>query len=132
MDFSCADSNRIIEELLNSVPDDMPSLEDTSVTAPLGLDSMMRMYDAYTAPTKTSIPASRRQGKRPIRVNRSRFREWLSTGLNIRWNKCLQLFDETSDGVKAYFEDGTSAEGDVLIGADGINSAGLYLADFVL
>lgn len=35
--------------------------------------------------------------------------------------RCL-AFDQSLEGVKAYFEDGGEAEGDVLVGADGIHS----------
>jgi hypothetical protein len=109
----------------------MPPLKETSVTAPLGLETVMAIYDAYSA-TKLRIPESRHISGHSIRVNRARFREWLSTGLNIQWNKRLQSFDESSESVRAYFDDGTSAEGDLLIGADGIDSDGVYLVDVVL
>lgn len=43
-------------------------------------------------------------------------------GIAIHYGKHLAALDEDANGVTARFEDGTQAEGDVLIGADGIRS----------
>lgn len=48
----------------------------------------------------------------------------LSQHLDIQWNKRLSRYEETSTGVTAFFEDGTSATGDMLVGADGLHSRG--------
>jgi 2-polyprenyl-6-methoxyphenol hydroxylase-like FAD-dependent oxidoreductase len=42
--------------------------------------------------------------------------------LNIQEGKQLVRVEEISDGIRAHFQDGTSAEGTILIGADGNNS----------
>jgi hypothetical protein len=59
-----------------------------------------------------------------IRAERLRLRNWLGTNLPIQWGKRLTRIEQTDLGVTAHFEDGSSTEGDILIGADGINSAG--------
>jgi len=41
----------------------------------------------------------------------------------IHYNKKFQSFEETSDGITVFFEDGSSCQGKVLIGADGAQSA---------
>jgi 2-polyprenyl-6-methoxyphenol hydroxylase-like FAD-dependent oxidoreductase len=59
-------------------------------------------------------------------VNRLTLREILLAGLEdcVRFGKTFTRFEETGDGrVRALFADGSSAEGDLLIGADGTNSA---------
>lgn len=57
-------------------------------------------------------------------VNRLTLREILLTGLDVRFDKTFQRFDQCADGrVRAYFADGTTATGDLLVGADGTNSA---------
>jgi 2-polyprenyl-6-methoxyphenol hydroxylase-like FAD-dependent oxidoreductase len=48
--------------------------------------------------------------------------EAMSRGVKIEYGKRLAGFEVVSDGVVARFEDGTQAEGDLLIGADGIHS----------
>lgn len=55
-------------------------------------------------------------------VNRWHLHKSLSNGMNINYNKNFIKYEENENGVIAYFEDGTSAEGDILIGADGSNS----------
>lgn len=56
-------------------------------------------------------------------VNRLTLREILLTGLDVRFDKTFQRFDQCADDrVRAYFADGTTATGDLLVGADGTNS----------
>jgi 2-polyprenyl-6-methoxyphenol hydroxylase-like FAD-dependent oxidoreductase len=58
-------------------------------------------------------------------VSRITLRQVLLDGLddNVHFDKRFVRYEETSDGrVIAYFEDGTSAVGDLLVGADGGNS----------
>lgn len=41
---------------------------------------------------------------------------------SVHFSKCLSTLAETADGVRLSFTDGTTAEADIVIGADGINS----------
>lgn len=41
---------------------------------------------------------------------------------SVHFSKCLSTLEETASGVRLSFTDGTSAEADIVIGADGINS----------
>lgn len=58
-------------------------------------------------------------------VDREVFRDILLGGLGerVRFGKRLADFAADDDGVRAFFADGTHAAGDVLVGADGGNSA---------
>lgn len=60
-----------------------------------------------------------------LRVNRAEFRGWLSEHIHIHWNKKFSHYEESDYGVTAYFQDGTSAAGSILVGADGIKSPGM-------
>lgn len=60
-----------------------------------------------------------------IRSERRRLRDWLATNLDIQWGKRVKRIEHDDDGVAVFFEDGTSAIGDILIGADGIKSVGM-------
>lgn len=55
--------------------------------------------------------------------------EALRRGVSIRWGKRLSSVDLTDEGVIAHFDDGSSADGDLLIGADGIHSKTRRLID---
>ncbi|WP_349971000.1 FAD-dependent monooxygenase [Pseudomonas caspiana] len=41
---------------------------------------------------------------------------------SVHFSKCLSTLEETTSGVRLSFTDGTTAEADIVIGADGINS----------
>ncbi len=49
-------------------------------------------------------------------------------GVQVEFGKRLVSITQTATKVTAHFEDGTSAEGDLLIGADGIHSTTRHLA----
>ncbi|RIB01775.1 hypothetical protein C2G38_2126805 [Gigaspora rosea] len=53
---------------------------------------------------------------------RNVLRDVLSEGVDIQWGKKCVGYEESDDGVWALFADGTREFGDLLIGADGINS----------
>lgn len=59
-----------------------------------------------------------------MRLNRLLFRQWLSTKIPIQWGKRLRRVEDEGKQVTVHFEDGTSASGDILVGADGLNSVG--------
>ena len=58
-------------------------------------------------------------------ANRLTLREILLSGLeqSVHFGKTLTGYEQLSDRVRVRFADGTSAEGDLLVGADGTNSA---------
>ncbi len=59
-----------------------------------------------------------------VRAERHRLRNWLATNIPIQWGKRVKRIEHDDEGASVYFEDGTSAKGDILVGADGINSIG--------
>jgi 2-polyprenyl-6-methoxyphenol hydroxylase-like FAD-dependent oxidoreductase len=58
-------------------------------------------------------------------VNRQTMREVLAAGLDSRlvFGSELVRYDAGQDGVRLHFADGRQAEADLLVGADGVNSA---------
>lgn len=62
-------------------------------------------------------------------VNRRTFREILAARLDIRYDMSCTSFEQHNDKVSIAFEDGSRAEADVLVGADGVASRirGQYL-----
>jgi FAD-dependent urate hydroxylase len=55
--------------------------------------------------------------------------EAVSCGASVEYGKRLVGAENTPDGVAVRFEDGTDAEGDLLIGADGIHSSTRRIID---
>ncbi|WP_214320601.1 FAD-dependent oxidoreductase [Nonomuraea sediminis] len=59
-----------------------------------------------------------------VSVDRVILREILGTGIDVRFGRRLTHYEERAGGrVTAHFHDGTTATGDVLVAADGVNSA---------
>lgn len=59
-----------------------------------------------------------------IRANRSKFRSYLSTGIDIKWGKKFVRYEVENGELRAFFEDGSMVAGDILVGADGVSSIG--------
>jgi 2-polyprenyl-6-methoxyphenol hydroxylase-like FAD-dependent oxidoreductase len=75
---------------------------------------------------KFSRPIPPLPGDRFFGVNRLTLREILLAGLEevVRFGKSFERFEQCGDGrVRAWFADGTSATGELLVGADGTGSA---------
>ncbi|CAG8702225.1 10275_t:CDS:2, partial [Racocetra fulgida] len=62
---------------------------------------------------------------------RNRLRDVLLEGVDIQWDKKCVGYEESDDGVWALFDDGTKEFGDLLIGADGINSPKVALPKYM-
>ena len=75
----------------------------------------------------TGDPAADRYapGTLSTSVNRLTLREVLAAGLQdtVVFGRAVTGFDADGDGVRVHFADGREAEADVLVGADGVNSA---------
>ncbi|MDI5963759.1 FAD-dependent oxidoreductase [Streptantibioticus silvisoli] len=58
-------------------------------------------------------------------VDRATLRQILLAGLDdaVHFGRTLERYESTAEGVTAFFADGSTAHGDVLVGADGIRSA---------
>lgn len=106
--------------MVASFPSDMPDFRAaTSHLAPLDIPCQMTMYYSGTE-GRMGITDS---AESPfVRSERRRLRDWLLTNIPVQWNKHAKHFNHSDSGVSIQFEDGTTAQGDFLIGADGINS----------
>ncbi|KAF0320981.1 hypothetical protein GQ607_011739 [Colletotrichum asianum] len=119
--ISLHSSNRMLEELRASVPDDMAPLETTSHLIPFDLPAQSVIYPSNDPDIR--FGATSKGPNDFLRCNRERLRQWLSTNVTVNFNKRLSSIEETSDGVAAQFQDGSSATGDIVVGADGVHSA---------
>ncbi|KAL9033109.1 MAG: hypothetical protein Q9180_006128 [Flavoplaca navasiana] len=98
----------------------MPDLgASTNHLAPLKVPAQLSMY----MPGREDRWGFQDSPKFPfIRAERRRLRNWLMTNIPVQWGRRVERIEHDNDGVTIYFEDGGSAKGDILVGADGINS----------
>ncbi|KAL8644490.1 MAG: hypothetical protein Q9210_007229, partial [Variospora velana] len=110
----------IINDLASSFPEDLGDLKEaTDHLKPLDLPAQIGLY----FPGMEGRLGVQDTPEAPIvRAERRRLRDWLATNLPIQWGKRVQRIEHDDAGVSVYFEDGTSAKGDILVGADGIKS----------
>ncbi|KAI3331460.1 FAD/NAD(P)-binding domain-containing protein [Xylariaceae sp. AK1471] len=110
----------IVDDLVSAFPSDMPDLRDsTNHLKPLKLPAQLSMY----VPGREDRWGFQDSAKFPfIRAERRRLRNWLATNIPIQWGKRVSRIEHDDHGVSVYFEDGGSAQGDIMVGADGINS----------
>lgn len=70
-----------------------------------------------TGVVESKVPPNKR-----LRIKREGLRKLLSEDIPVQWNKKLVNFETTDNGVTAFFEDGTTASGSIIIGAEGSRS----------
>lgn len=110
-------------DLSKIVPSSAPPIESVRVSRDFDNESLDggAFYLAPSNKPKFLMDAS--TGLPLLRANRARLRQWLATDLAISWNKRYTRHNVGQDGkVTAYFSDGSSAVGDMLVGADGVSS----------
>ncbi|KAI1086378.1 putative monooxygenase [Rostrohypoxylon terebratum] len=109
----------VLDEFESAMPNDMPSFEESvSHLLPLNLKAQMGLYLKFGRRVVESTPEYR-----IVRANRLRLRKWLLNKIPVQWGKKLTGVVEGDDNtVQLHFEDGTKATGDILVGADGVNS----------
>lgn len=94
-------------------------LNQTSVNYHMKINDKFTVLDAKTGERTTSVG----DNGELLRANRNKLRELLSEGINVHPGKVFSHYEEKSTGeVIAYFEDGSTATGSVIVGADGAHS----------
>ncbi|KAI1469974.1 putative monooxygenase [Daldinia caldariorum] len=108
----------VLDELLEALPDDMPNLKDTAYhLSPLDLETQVIFYfhnERLGTENSPSTPT--------IRYNRLQLRHWLATGIDIQYGREANRIERVGDKMVVSFTNGTTAVGDILIGADGTRS----------
>lgn len=100
-----------------------PPIETVSITYNTPYNYGFATYDAATMEVLSVVNPKDHGGT--IRANRAKLRKWLSTDLDVKWGLTFETYDIIEDRrVKAIFSNGTTAIGDVLVGADGVASHG--------
>ncbi|KAH6389363.1 hypothetical protein HBI60_189480 [Parastagonospora nodorum] len=110
----------IVDAAVDSYPSNMPDLRDSvNHLTPLQLPAQVTVY----APGKEGRFSFQDSPDSPlIRAESQRLRTWLSTNVPVQWDNHTDSISEDDEGVSLSFKDGTTARGDIVVGADGINS----------
>ncbi|KAH7018073.1 uncharacterized protein B0I36DRAFT_435462 [Microdochium trichocladiopsis] len=109
----------MLDDFHASMPDDMTGFEKVNHLHPLTLPAEIAMHREGD---------DRKWGGRDdgtgifVRAKRDILRDWLSSHIDVQYGKKAARIEEGDDGVTVHFEDGTSAAGDVVVGADGVHS----------
>ncbi|OAA59898.1 Aromatic-ring hydroxylase-like protein [Niveomyces insectorum RCEF 264] len=107
----------MLEDYAHHMPEDVPPLRSASHLLPLALPSQFIMYP----PGGARIGVEDTPATPCVRANRQRLREILLTSVPVQWDKHAVGVTENKEDhtVTVSFADGTTATGDVLVGADG-------------
>jgi flavin-dependent dehydrogenase len=115
----CIGIHGFFDDLETAMPDDLPAIDVTSHLRPLDLPAQLCFFRGGQ---KFLVQSGHE--RRVIRANRARLRDWLATNVRVNWKTKTTRIEEKGDSVTLHFADGSSATGDVLVGADGVNSMG--------
>ncbi|EYE95210.1 FAD-dependent oxidoreductase, partial [Aspergillus ruber CBS 135680] len=102
------------------LPETFDRLCQAQISRETGLDGTRRVPWVNGS---SGVVEGRRPASQKFRFRRSGIREALIEGVDVQWDKQLVDARRTKDGVQVEFSDGTTATGDILIGADGAMSA---------
>jgi flavin-dependent dehydrogenase len=116
----------MLDDLQAAIPDDLPPISSISNLLPLTKYFPEVVFYDLAKPTKQKIGVRGDETGWVVRAARWRAVEWLATHIPVQYNKRAVNIEETENKVKIHFKDGTSAEGDILVGAEGARSVSMY------
>jgi hypothetical protein len=98
------------------------ALNSISTSAGTSQSDQFAFYNGYTGELQSAGSAADLDF---VHANSDRLINCLESGLHIRWGKTYVGHQVVDGIVTAFFDDGTSAQGDVLVGCDGVDSKGI-------
>lgn len=112
-----------LDTLIKLLPESAGDIYSTSVNANVGELDAAAVVDAFTGARVAKIGGvPRGQPGHMLRCRREKLREFLAQNIPISTGKQFSHYIEDEQGVIAFFEDGTSARGSILVGSDGASS----------
>lgn len=118
-----------ITAIRESLPKDLFELFELTSTNPLPyttiLDTALKLKKRFPIDEYSKTEHHIKQGvAKHLNVNRATLRETLLIGLDeiCQYGAKLERYEADENGVTAFFEDGRTIKGDLLIGADGAGS----------
>ena len=115
---------RCLESLYSLLPADIPDLVTASPNFHLNKVDCCTIMDGLSHQVLGLTNMKSFGGKKTssIIANRLGYRDVLTKHLDVQYSKQFVRYEEDREGVTAYFKDGSSARGHILIGADGASS----------
>lgn len=111
----------VLADLQEHMPDDIGPIECTNHIAPL--DHLPAQFVFYhTEKPDMRIGVEDDDKGKIVRANRQRLRDWLRTHIPVQYDRRAMKVVE-DEKITVHFENGTSATGDILVGAEGSRSA---------
>ncbi|KAH8756322.1 putative monooxygenase [Diaporthe sp. PMI_573] len=111
----------VLADLKEHMPDDIGPIECTNHLTPLDLPAQFVFYHAKNSDMRVGVEDDDK-GK-IVRANRQRLRDWLRTHIPVQYDRRVLKVDEEGEKITVHFENGSSATGDILVGAEGTRSA---------
>lgn len=112
----------VLRDLRESMPQDIGPIEQTNHLLPLDLSAQFVFYDSDKPDLRVGVVDDDETGQ-IVRANRQRLRDYLRTFVPVQYDRRAIRLEEDEDGVTVVFESGHSATGDMIIGAEGTQSA---------
>lgn len=109
-----------LSDLEATMPAELGPIDQTSHLLPLDLPAQFVFYDVTRPGMRVGVKSD--ETGKIIRAYRQKLRDWLLQGLDVQFGKRLVELNESGEKVTVHFEDGTSATGDILVGAEGTRS----------
>lgn len=111
----------VLADLQEHLPDDIGPIECTNHLTPL--DHLPAQFVFYhTEKPDMRIGVEDDDKGKIVRANRQRLRDWLRTHISVQYDSRAVKVEE-DEQITVHFENGTSATGDILVGAEGSRSA---------
>lgn len=123
----------VLKDLKESLPEDIGPIEQTNHLDPLKLPAQFVFYDVARPGLRDGVNDD--ETGQIVRANRQRLRDYLRKFVPVQYDKRVVRVEEVGDKVTVFFEKGGSATGDIVIGAEGTQSAGkswLYTGRFFI
>lgn len=115
----------VLKDLKESLPEDIGPIEQTNHLIPLKLPAQFVFYDVDRPGLREGVNDDDETGQ-IVRANRQRLRDYLRRFIPVQYDRRVVRVEEVGDGVTVFFEKGGSATGDIVIGAEGTQSAGKF------
>ncbi|KAJ4411682.1 hypothetical protein N0V82_008957 [Gnomoniopsis sp. IMI 355080] len=111
----------VLRDLKEVMPEDIGPIEQTNHLIPLDLPAQFVFYDKKRPGLREGVNDD--ETGQILRANRQRLRDYLRRFIPVQYNKRVVRVEEAAGKVTVFFEKGGSATGDIVIGAEGTQSA---------